>query len=45
MESAMAEGPPKRASTMPASVVAPSMPVTNWRRSVTTTPQSPDATV
>ena len=43
--SAIAAGPPKRVSTIPASVIAPSMPATNWRRSVTTTPQSPDATV
>ena len=43
--SAMAEGPPKRVSTMPARVIAPSMPATNCSRSVTTTPQSPEATV
>ena len=45
MASAMAAGPPKRVSTMPARVIAPSMPAVNWSRSVTTTPHSPEATV
>ena len=43
--SAISAGPPSWYRTIPARISVPSMPVTNWSKSVTTTPQRPEATV